>query len=131
MKMNNIYKPVVAAVLFVMFLMPGAAYAKHNKKMTINYDDLWSGSIRYLRIEKNFEIKDKDKEAGYIIFIYKYPNDKKKTSRATMEFIVKGKTADGKSKVNIQVNIETAPEFLEIHLVTGLVEKLKKEYDTD
>ena len=92
---------------------------------------MWSGAIRYLRIERGFEILDKDKEAGYIIFTFAYPTpQEKKTSRATLELIVKGEEPDGKKKVDIQVNIDGAPEYIEIHFLDKLAEKLKAEYDT-
>ncbi|GAB4309292.1 MAG: hypothetical protein Kow0090_23100 [Myxococcota bacterium] len=119
-----------AVILILAMLLPfSTAMGKQTKKLSINYDQLWSGSIRYLRIDQGFEILDRDKEAGYIIFTFKFPKGKK-TSRATMEFIVKGEEQDGKKKVDIQLKIDDGAEYLEIHLLDGLVEKLNKEYDT-
>jgi len=69
-------------------------------------------------------VKDKDKDAGFILFVYKGDGEKRETGSLEVVRLPEG-SANG--VVRIVVKIANQPSYIEVHLLDGLERKLKSE----
>ena len=97
-------------------------------------EQLWSVAVRYLRVEADFPVKEKDCKAGYILF--KVPARGEKHYRGALEIISlappakgspDGGTAAVKSRVKLQITVKGAPTYIERHIMDHIMKKLARE----
>lgn len=72
--------------LFLLLVLAAAAWAKSVETIEAPYDHLFSISVRFLRVDKGWEIVEKDKENGYILFKFK-PLRATQAMRGSLELI--------------------------------------------
>jgi hypothetical protein len=83
----------------------------------------YSGALRYVRVDLNYEVVEKDPEAAYLIFKYTPPGGSKTSAvTGTLEVIEAG------GGVRVFVNLPRMPEYHERVFRDGLLKKLKDEY---
>jgi hypothetical protein len=82
----------------------------------------YSAALRYLRVDKGFEVLEKDPEAAYLIFKYETPGAAKSSSNGTIEIVEAGE------RVKLLVQLQRMPEYHERVLKDGLLRKLREEY---
>ncbi|MBN2195915.1 MAG: hypothetical protein JW751_24065 [Polyangiaceae bacterium] len=81
----------------------------------------YSGALRYLRVDRGYEVVERDPDAAYLLFQF-VPDGKSKSVRGSIEVI------EVKTKVRVILRVPELPEYHEAMLRDGLVEKLKGEY---
>jgi hypothetical protein len=91
------------------------AEARYSKAQT------FSAALRYLRVDLDYEVVEKDADAAYLIFKYATPGQRQ-PSTGTMEIVA----AD--DRVRIYVKLPKMPEYHERVLRDGLLRKLREEY---
>ncbi|HVJ17269.1 MAG TPA: hypothetical protein VM686_17690 [Polyangiaceae bacterium] len=91
------------------------AEARYSKAQT------FSAALRYLRVDLEYEVVEKDADAAYLIFKYAAPGQRQ-TSTGTMEIVSAADT------VRIYVKLPKMPEYHERVLRDGLLRKLREEY---
>jgi hypothetical protein len=82
----------------------------------------YSAALRFLRVDKNFEVIERDPEAAYLIFRYPTPQRKEGTSTGTIEVV------ELKDRVTLIVNLSQMPRYHEQLLSQELQKKLRSEY---
>ncbi len=111
-----------AALVALLLLAPGVASAKTARRFDVPVDTLWSVALRFIRVDRGYEVRDKDKEAGYVLFDWAQ-GDKKHP--ASLEIFVSG--PEGKREVRAQVRCDALPGYEEIHFLDRLGEKLRED----
>jgi hypothetical protein len=91
------------------------AEARYTKAQT------FSAALRYLRVDLDYEVVEKDPEAAYLIFKYQQPGQRQSTT-GTMEIVA------AEDLVRIYVKLPRMPEYHERVLRDGLLRKLREEY---
>ena len=110
----------VVALCLVMFVK--LAMARVAGKSEYSKAQTYSGALRYLRLDRGYEVTERDPEAAYLMFRYQVPGQSKSQATGTVEII----DADGQVKLFVQ--IPTLPEYHERVLRDGLLRKLREEY---
>lgn len=106
--------------------VPSSAEAKSVKTVGYRYAEVWSTAIRLLRVDNNFTIKDKDKDSGYILFVY--PGDGRyKKCPGALELVQIPEAQDQPVRVRVQLEIEHQPSYVAVHLLEKLETKLRVE----
>lgn len=82
----------------------------------------YSAALRFLRVDRGYEVLERDPDAAYLIFRYEPPGQPKSHKTGTVEVVETGE------KVRIFVQIPQMPEYHERVLRDGLLRKLLEEY---
>ncbi|HET6284191.1 MAG TPA: hypothetical protein VFH73_24755 [Polyangia bacterium] len=113
-----------AAVLLPLLLcLPGAAQARSLATVSYAAVDVWPAAIRFLRVDRDYGIKEKDEAAGYVLF---EAIENKRPYRAALELV---KTTDGEGRAATQLIVTVAdlPRHFELSLLDKLAAKLRDE----
>jgi hypothetical protein len=113
-------------LLVVGALWPASALAKSKKELTYTYDAIWTTTIRFLRADQNYRITDRDRESGYILFVYPGTGSVKECN-ASLEIVA---TVDDNNHevVRLQLQIAHQPSYIEINLLDRLERKLRDDH---
>jgi hypothetical protein len=111
--------------LLTLLMVPSIALAKSVKTLGYGYDTIWSSSIRFLRADRGYTIKDKDKDNGFILFVYPGAGAVKECA-ASLE-LLRITDEGGQKKIRLQLSIQHQPSYIEVHLLDTLEEKLRDE----
>ncbi len=106
--------------------MSATALGKTGDSIVMGYDKVWSAAVRLIRVDRGWELIDKDKEAGYILF--KFAGDNAITCRSSVE-LVKESTKGSKegSRVKVIVGIPCGSSLEEHGVLTDLFRKVREE----
>lgn len=117
--------PCLQALVFGILLgttcLPAPARARVATTTTYTKVQTFNAALRFLRVEKDFEIVEKDPDSGYLLFRYPIPQREEKTG-GSVEVIERD------DSVVFVVQLPQMPEYHERHLVDGLLEKLSADY---
>jgi hypothetical protein len=111
--------------LLLLLLSSSIAFARSEKTFAYPRDQAWGTAVRFLRVDEELKIVEKDPEAGYVLFELR---DDGKTWKGSMEVI--GQVVDGRPVVKVVVTIEDRPSYLESGMLTRLERKLRVELGT-
>ncbi|HEV8321206.1 MAG TPA: hypothetical protein VG389_06285 [Myxococcota bacterium] len=117
----------LAAALATAAVPRPAAAAGLMRAYGYTYDQVWSATVRLLRVERGFKVVEKDIETGYIVFEFKDSAKDAKVYRATAE-LVRDKDGTGRAVVKVKLEIADKPELPHTLLHSRLAEKLRAEY---
>lgn len=95
--------------------------AKVSGDVEFSLAQVYSGALRYLRIERGYQITEKDAETAYVLFRYQDAG-KKQTSFGAIEMVQRQRG------VRLIVRLPELPSYHEQVLRDGLVRKLQEEY---
>lgn len=82
----------------------------------------YSAALRFLRVDKSFEVIERDPDAAYLIFRYPTPQRKESTATGTIEVV------ELEDRVTLIVNLTQMPQYHEQLLSRELQKKLRSEY---
>jgi hypothetical protein len=102
-------------------LVSPRALAASSAELGYSRLQVYSGALRYLRIDLGYQITEKDADAAYLLFKYQ-PHDQKETSFGAFEIV----EVDG--RVRLLVKLPRMPAYHESVLRDGLVRKLREDY---
>jgi hypothetical protein len=103
-------------------LLAGGAEARVEAESDYSKAQTYSGALRYLRVDRGYEVLEKDPDAAYLIFKYEAQSPRGAGSNGTIEIV----EADGRVKILVQ--LPKMPEYHERLLSDGLLRKLREEY---
>lgn len=114
---------------FVVALVLSAAtfaYAKANSDLRYRFEEVYSTTVRYVRVDRGCKITDQDQAAAFVMF--ECPLDDNKVSRGAIE--VFRAPIHGKEGVRLQVSLPDESHGAELRLVELLERKLREERGT-
>lgn len=112
-----------AALLAAGASAPGPASARSSNVVSYPAADVWPTAVRFLRVDRDYTIKEKDETAGYVIF---EASENKRPYRGTLELIA-STDGDGRAATQIVVTLADLPRHFEVALLDKLSSKLRDE----
>jgi hypothetical protein len=103
-------------------LIAAGANARVEAESDYSKAQTYSAALRYLRVDRGFEVLEKDPDAAYLIFKYETVGAGKSSSTGTIEIVEAG------ARVKLLVQLPRMPEYHERVLKDGLLRKLREEY---
>jgi hypothetical protein len=100
----------------------GTAWARAEAEVGYTREQVFSAALRYLRVDLEYEVTEKDPDAAYLLFSFAAPELERKVARGSIEVIQRQRT------VRLLVNLPELPAYREEVLKGGLLEKLGREY---
>jgi hypothetical protein len=85
--------------------------------------DVWPSAIRFLRIDRNCVIREKDEAAGYILFDYP---DGQKLRKGSLE-LIRTSDNDGREITRVIALVPDLPHYIEQLLIDKLAVKLRDD----
>jgi hypothetical protein len=101
----------------------GAAQARSATVVPYPTADVWPAAIRFLRVDHDYPIKEKDEPAGYVLFEL---SENRRTYRAALE-LVKTIDADGRAATQLVCTMPDLPRRYETTMLDKLAAKLRDE----
>jgi hypothetical protein len=109
-----------AVVVTALVLTPTLAWARNEKLLGYSPEAVWNPLVRFVRVDENMKIIDKDAEAGYLIFELRQD---KKVFRGTVEVIAASKEYGAR----VILDITDRPSYVELAMLERLERKLIAE----
>ncbi|MGB8297612.1 MAG: hypothetical protein WCG85_19495 [Polyangia bacterium] len=93
---------------------------------TVQYPmaDVWPTAVRFLRIDRNCVIREKDETAGYILFDYP---EGQKLHKGSLE-LIRASDGDGRNITRVVATLPDLPHYLEQLLLDKLAAKLRDDH---
>ncbi len=113
------------AALSLVLLLPRPAGAKATKNLAYPFRTIWSTTIRLIRVDRGYKITDKDRDNGFILFVYPGTGSVKKCV-ASLEFI-QTKSVVGTPQIRLSLNIQHQPSWVAIQFLDKLERKIRNE----
>lgn len=118
-------KRFVSCVLFLLMgigMIP-LAEARTDRLMTYREGQIWTGILRFLRVDMGYRVIERDREAGYLLFEYK---DGGRAHSASIEMVPV--VESDRRYVRTTLQIPSMPSYVGRVLFDKLERKLKTEY---
>ena len=112
----------VGLILSFVLLEPRPVSARVSAESLYTKAQNYSAALRFLRVDKGFEVIERDEEAAYLIFRYPTPDRKDQTVTGTIEVI------EVDQRVTLIVKLPQMPQYHERLLSDQLIKKLREEY---
>lgn len=100
------------------------AMLENRRVMSYPIDQVWPTAIRYLRVDRGFEIGDHDREAGYVLFSFTLPDQRKGDGSLEM---FETTDASGRPSVSVTVNTAVGPVHMPNAILDGIASKVRAE----
>jgi hypothetical protein len=97
---------------------------ENRRMLSYPIDHVWPTAIRYLRIDRGFEIVDRDRDAGYLLF--EFPLEEKRIGSGSVE-MYETVDAAGRASVSMSVNTGAGPVHLPNSILDGIAAKVRAE----
>ena len=115
--------PRAATALTLMAIAAAPALARSSIVVPYASAEVWPAAIRFLRVDRNYRVREKDQPAGYVLFDLP---ENKRTYRAALE-LVKTTDDDGRVATQITCTINDLPRRYESTLLEQLAAKVGDE----
>lgn len=118
-------RPMAVLVVFALFgfAVAGDVSAMTERRLTYRDAQVWSSAVRFLRVDRQYKVLEKDRETGYLLFEYK---DGGRTHLASLELVPA--VVDERHVVRARLRIDSMPSYVEVVLLEKFLRKLKTEY---
>jgi hypothetical protein len=114
----------LVALLFVL-LTPSLASARKQQDYTYRYEQVWSASVRMVRVDLRLGVDDQDETIGYLLFQYR--DTLGRPHPGSIE-LVRTQDERGANIVRAVVQIPAMPSYIEQMIVDRLARKLREEF---
>ena len=118
---------VLVAVMALLLFLSVDSFAKIKGEVKAEKEFLWSTLVRFIRVDCNYKIIEKDMDGGYLIFQYKDASKGKPACRSTVEIIPDSNPQKKSGGVTLQVSIPCAGMVQEKLIIDGLQKKIEEE----
>jgi len=116
-------KITVSLVFSLVFAASGSAWAGSHRDLAYTSNQTWTSAVRLLRLDLGFDLSERDRDAGYVVFTY---IEGEQSHTARLELIERTLT-DGRQGVRVVVTVPSLPTYVELHLLDRLERKLRDE----
>lgn len=103
---------------------PAGTRLSQSRVLPYPVDHVWGASIRYLRVDRDYAIVDRDEETGYIVF--EIPLHGEAKGHGALEAF-STKDASGRVSTQVQISTEAGPTHLPHTLLDGIAKKVRAE----
>jgi len=103
--------------------IPAVGWARSTVRVSHARSDVWAATVRLLRVNNNFPIREKDESAGYVLFDFVEAG---KSYRGSFEFVATI-DASGTPLTEVIVTIADLPRRFETQLLDRLTQKVREE----
>ncbi len=110
-------------VAFLLVSMSVPAEARRTSDHDYRYEQIWSSAVRLLRVDYGFNIRDRDRGIGFVLFDYQ---DHGRTYPGSLE-VVRAEIG-GQQKVRVTLNIPAQPSYVERMILDRLQRKLRADF---
>lgn len=104
--------------------LPAPAFARSAQLLPYPMADVWPSTIRYLRIDRGATLREKDADAGYVLFDLP---EGSKTHKGALE-LVRTTDDDGRDATRVVVSLNDLPRHFETTLLDKLAAKIKEDH---
>ena len=111
-----------SVLVLAVLLAASPAFARSEKTLDYARDQAWPAAVRFIRVDENLKIIDKDSEAGYVLFEL---HEDKQTFRGSLEVI--DAKDEGRPAVRVIVQIANRPAWKEVEMLEAFQRKLRDE----
>jgi hypothetical protein len=119
----NVRSALVAAVIAISLAMSHRhAEARTERQFRYEPTKVWSTALRFVRVNENLAVIEKDADAGFILFELR---EEKKIFRGSVEILTV--TESGRTSVRFVIQIADRPSYVEIAMMDRLERKLRDE----
>lgn len=101
---------------------PAPAAARKQQDFAYRFEDVWSASVRMVRVDLRFPVRDQDPSIGYLLFEYQ---DRGRAHPGSIELVRFAER--GQDKVKVVVQIPAMPTYIEQMMLDRLARKLLEE----
>lgn len=102
---------------------PAGTKLSQSRVLPYPVDQVWGAAIRYLRVDRDYAIVDRDPETGYIVF--EIPLGQVQ-GRGALEAFSTTDTS-GRVSTQLQISTEAGPTHLPHTLIEGIAKKVRGE----
>jgi hypothetical protein len=113
----------LATIAVALLTVPSPSWARTLGAIPYPISSVWPASVRFLRVDRDFPIHEKDESAGYILFDF---TDGPKACKASLELIAVT-DAEGRDATRLAVSIPSLPRFYEQMVIDKLAAKLRND----
>src|SRR5580765_5400299 len=110
-----------AASALLVLSAPGSAVASVEARSDYTKSQTYNAALRYLRVDLNYTVTEKDSQAAYLLFQF-VPEGRKKETNGAIEIV------ERQDNVRVYVRLPELPHYQEEMLSDGLFRKLRDEY---
>jgi len=114
------FTQVAALASVLLTAVPGTARVEAVCEYTLA--QAYSGALRYLRVDKGYEVYEKDADAAYLLFRYVPPGTPPRPTNGSIELV------RTQNRVKLLVRLPAVAEYHEQMLRDELVRKLQDDY---
>jgi hypothetical protein len=114
----------LAVLVAASALGPGLAHARTTAIVPYPVVDVWPASVRFLRVDRDFPVREKDDAAGYILFDF---TDGPKPCKASLE-LIRATDPEGRDATRLAITIPDLPKRYERMLIDKLEVKLREDH---
>jgi hypothetical protein len=112
---------VLAAALLA---LPAPCWARTLVTVPYPITSVYPAAVRFLRVDRDFPIREKDESAGYILFDY---SDGPKPCKASLE-LIRTNDREGRDATRLAVSIPDLPKRYEQALLDKLAVKMRDDH---
>lgn len=106
----------------VLLFLEGIAVARSEATVRYSKAQVFSAALRYLRVDLQYEVTERDAEAAYLLFRHPAEVKGEPPVRGAVELIQRAE------KLRVQVSMPKLPAYQEDVFKRGLLAKLRAEY---
>lgn len=113
----------MCVALLVSLAIPSGAAARKSTDFAYRWEQVWSASVRMVRVDLRYPIVEQDSSIGYVLFEYR---DRGRSYPGSVELV---RVTEGRhDRVRVVVQIPAMPSYIEQMLLDRLARKLRDEF---
>lgn len=114
---------LLLCLVLAVWLPSRPALARSTSLMSYPASEVWPAAVRFLRIDRDCPIREKDEEAGYILFELV---EGSKSHKGSVE-LIRTTDREGRDATRVVLSIPDLPRHYEQLLLDKLAAKLREE----
>ncbi len=122
--MRNPRRCALVALTLGLLAVPALGWARVQQVIPYPIASVWPAAVRFMRVDRNFPIAEKDEAAGYILFEH---TDGPKPCRGSLE-LIRVTDAEGRDATRLAVTIPDLPKRYEQLLLDKLAAKVREDH---
>jgi hypothetical protein len=117
-------RAALVALAAALLVLPVLGWARSLEIVPYPITSVWPASVRFLRVDRNFPIRERDESAGYVLFDY---TDGPKSCKASLE-LIRVTDPEGRDATRLAVSIPDLPRRYEQTLLDKLAVKIRDDH---